>query len=397
MQRIERINPTGDGRRTRSGLSTTFFAVIVALFSVLMTASCDQSSIFYDISNETEPKDPIIPGTPSRMVMFVSKMWVSNGTLYSFDGSGWTKETGPGATVRSLAVAGNFLYALTIDGGDGTKTRLWRTVDGTTWSQITIAAAASNYSFLDSIFAAGPSGAETLFVGAHVPADEADLVTAYAILYVNGASMEAVNGMTSLNPTDAAGALVGAAYAASKYYLATTMEGIFASGTANSGYALISGTENDDFRLSGLIALGDKFVAVGRGEYILSGTSSGIADPSSFSDIIFTGAIATWDETGDGTPDLLLVGIDDDDDAYEYGYREIVLNNGSLPSSFDIKSPGNGTPTTVADDDQYDSALGREAVNHLFQYNSGGKRILFASTFSDGLWSYRDEEWNAEE
>jgi hypothetical protein len=112
---------------------------------------------------------------------------------------------------------------------------------------------------------------------------------------------------------------------------------------------------------------------------------------------MFIGGMTTWDETGDGTPDLLLLPIDDNDSSYTYGYREIALTGGLFPSDPSIKAPGNGTPTTVADEDQYDSSLGRMALRHLFQYNSGGTRVLFASSYKDGLRSYRDDEWNAED
>lgn len=396
MQRTQRNKAKSFGHRAR--LAVPVFAVLLAALSF---ASCDQSAIFYDISNETKPKDPIIPGSPSRMVMFNSKMWVSNGTLYSFDGSGWTKERSPtGGTIRSLAVAGGRLYALTIDGGSTTRTRIWRTDDGANWTAITIGASASNYSFLESLYAAGASGSETLFIGAHVPAGEADPVTAYGVLYVDGTSIEAVGSMTGLAAKDAAGALIGAAWDGARYYLATTMDGIFSSAAANSGYAIVAGTANKDYLLSGLIAVGSTVVAVGRGEVILYGSSAGFAAQSfSSKDTIFTGALAVWDDgdAANGSPDLLLAGIDEDDNSYVFGYKEIKLTAGAFPSPPVLKNPGEGSPTTVSDEDTYDSTLGQVAVNHLFQYNSGGTRILFASTFSEGLWSYRDEEWNAED
>ena len=397
MRAIERTRANRSGDKVRKGYRTQYaLSLITILFAAFYLTSCDQSPIFYDISNETEPKDPIIEGSPSRMVMFDSKMWISNGTLYSFDGTSWAKEQSPNGTIRSLATAGSYLYALTIDGGSSTVTRLWRTADGANWTQLSLGAGASAYSFLESVYSAGPAGAETIFIGAHIPAGEDDLVSAYGVLYVNGTAIEAVGGMLDLNSTDAAGALVGAAHNGSGYYLATTMEGIFSSGTANAGYALVSGTEDDDYLLSGIIAVGTTVVAVGRGESILHGNAGGFT-VASFSDSVFTGALATWDDTGDGISDLLLVGFDDDDDTYEFGYQEISLTAGSFPSSPALKDPGEGTPTTVTDDNQYESSLGLKAVNHLFQYVDATQRILFAATFSEGLWSYRDDEWNAEE
>lgn len=398
MQRIERTIPSGD-RRTIQRRVGKLPAMFIALLAMVTIASCDQSSIFYDISNETKPKDPIIPGSPSNMVMFPagsSKMWISNGRLYMFDGSGWSHQTGPTGTVRSLAVAGSFMYALTIDGGDGTRTHVWRTSDGASWTELTLSASVSSYSLLESIYAAGPAGTETLFVGAHIPAGEADLVTAYGILYVNGTTLESVK--VGLNPTDAAGALVGAAYDGSTYYLATTKAGILASSSAASGYSELGGVAADkSFLLSGITAIGGTVVAAGRGEHILYGNSTSGFTAKKFSDIMFIGGMATWDETGDGTPDLLILPIDDNDSSYTYGYREIALTGGAFPADPFIKAPGNGTPTTVADEDQYDSSLGRKAVRHLFQYNSGGTRVLFASSYTDGLRSYRDDEWNAED
>ncbi len=189
------------------------------------------------------------------------------------------------------------------------------------------------------------------------------------------------------------GLLVGAVWdGTTNYYIATRGAGIFAANSpANlTAATTITGSTDAAYQLNGLIRVGTEVVAVGHGGYLLHGTGS--FTPVSYANTAFTGALALWD---DGTSGLLLVGYEDTDDSYTFGYREIVLASGILPSSTSLQEPGKGTVSSVADNATYVGSLGKKVVNHLFQTSLAG-RTLFAATQLDGLWSYRDE-WNAED
>jgi hypothetical protein len=89
----------------------------------------------------------------------------------------------------------------------------------------------------------------------------------------------------------------------------------------------------------------------------------------------------------------------------------MVLDNGR--PTFNIKSPGDNSPTSVVNKAKYDAGIGTHPVESIFQlpdYSSGGpfnyrdftddpdwEPPIFAGTVKNGLWAYRKGEWNAEE
>ena len=115
-------------------------AVILSL-GLLVAASCNQSDIFYKISNETKPIPPLIPGTPTNMVVVkrmyndvaVSIMYVASDKLHWYakeenENPKWDLKKysikQPGGKIISLAVDKNDrLYALCIN-SDGMDTSL---------------------------------------------------------------------------------------------------------------------------------------------------------------------------------------------------------------------------------------------------------------------------------
>jgi len=148
-----------------------------------------------------------------------------------------------------------------------------------------------------------------------------------------------------------------------------------------------------------LIAVGGKFAAVGRGGYLLVGDSAGVVEydysGASNGEYTFTGALAAFSSTSSGTADLLLAGIEKGTTGLVYGYREIALTSGALPTTKpDLREPGTSTPSTLAATAKYAASMGKQPVMYLFQA-TGAVRTLFASTKTNGLWSYRSE-WNAE-
>ncbi|MDR2134540.1 MAG: hypothetical protein LBP27_05475, partial [Treponema sp.] len=88
---------------------------------------------------------------------------------------------------------------------------------------------------------------------------------------------------------------------------------------------------------------------------------------------------------------------------YTNGYMEIEINNGVVNSNSAVHEPGVGSVTSAANNERYSSGIGKYPVNFLFQApkNIDENMTLFASTQTQGLWSYRERDgegqWNAEE
>lgn len=375
-----------------------------AFFAALVVISCSQNPLFYSISKETPPKDPVVEGTPSRIVRFPvsgsEQLYVANGAVWVYDGTSWTKLSQPDGHVREVAaVSGTTpaLYALTVDGTDNTTTTLWKMSDGADWTPVDNP---TGYPMLGGLFVANDTANDTLFVGAHNSSDDE---SGYAAVLYDTEDGLASTGLDDIEITEpVSGTLVGAVYLTSDstYYLAVSGKGVYAAGSADGFGSVIPflSTTDTKYRLNGLIALTSQVVAVGSGGYMLKGDSStGFSEVQGACDTSYpyTGALTVWT---DGTNQLLLVGRRYS--TYTNGYWEIVLDStGNLPPSVSLKVPGDSIPTTVADKDTYQQSLGQKVINALYQapddttFNS----TLFASTLQDGLWAYRDNAWNAEE
>jgi len=375
--------------RGRFASPSLAFLIAAVLTAAALFASCSQSPLFFDISKEVAPKDPIIPGSPSKMVLFTvtNRLYIANGNIWSYDGASWTRAAQPSGTVRDLAattgIGTTFLYALTVDGTSSTTTHLWKTTDGTTWAEVT---KYSGYDFIDSIY----GSKDTLFVGAHPTGSTAT----YGIFSDTSGNLTSVK--TGLG---SGGALVGAVYynTDSNYYVATASLGIFCGTTvgALTTATAISGTTPSNYSLNGLIALTGQIVAVGRhnsnGGYLIAGDSTNFAPYISGNSYKFDGALALATY---GANQLLLLG--GSSGIYSNGYMEIVLSSGTVGSAPSLQSPGNGSPTTVTDNAKYAASLGKKLVNQLFQ-SPLIDGTLFASTNLYGLWAYRNNEWNAQD
>ncbi|MDL2228908.1 hypothetical protein LJC14_01525 [Treponema sp. OttesenSCG-928-L16] len=361
--------------------------LLVSLISAALI-SCGQDPIFYEISKEVEPKDPVISGGPSKMVEAGASPYVGRGKVYQYGAGSWKRIASPGGTVQDVAAVGSTLYAMTMSmDGSLSSARVWK-YDGSAWEEIENS---SEYGQIQTIFGTE----DTLFVGAR---DNNSSSRRYAILYYNGTSLVTLKDFSNTGSEDDGGLLRGAVKSGTNYYLATKNKGIFygtlAALPSASAFAFISGN------LTGMIQVGSKIAAVstnGDDGNILTFETSAPAGfkQRHFSDIQFTPALAVWinpDLSGD---DLLLVGIVDTDGSYTYGYREIKLDAGGILPNADnisLRAPGNGSPTTVSDNSVYKSTIGKKRVNSLYQAPDG---TLFASTQQAGLWSYRNNEWNA--
>ncbi|QQO07539.1 hypothetical protein [Breznakiella homolactica] len=359
--------------------------LILACIAVLCFAACGQNPIFYEISNEVEPKEPLIKGAPSQIVEFQSKLYVGRKNLYVYEDIGngkpeWTKmDVKPEGEVHDIATTGSHLYALTMDGSDYRSTKLWKSADAQTWVAL---ANTTEYSVLQGAYAAGG----VLFIGARNTGNND-----HAILYDNGTSLVPIK--TGLGSN---GRLTGAAIEGPNLYISILDAGIF-SATSAAGLAAAQAIDGSDISqlITGIINVQGTILAVTNDEKIYAGTTAGFSQKISKGDMKFTGALALWEKNG---THLLLLGIDYQSGSYTYGYREMLLTSTGELSDYTLREPGEDA-STVTNRSRYRSTLGRHVVRSLMQtpFAIDPEQTLFASTQKDGLWSYRDEEWNAEE
>lgn len=384
-------------KRTHSFVS----AVAAALLLAGGLVSCDQSPIFYNISNEVAQPDALVVGSPTPVVAYDSKAWVANGLLFYKDGSSaWTKATPPAAGIHALAATPSALFAYSIvDSSDGNSSTRGLYASATpiptsaaSWSAVALDASAQDYPELDSsLFVAN----DTLYVGSHVDLGEdyGDARYQYALLEYSGGVLTKVAG-----PYDTP--VVAVVYDGSTYtYVATGSSGIYQSG--DSYASAISDTAPSGYQLLNMIAVGAKLLAVGNDiygsdEYLwLANTSAGSSTTFLKSDrsVEFTGGLDLYDSNSDGTPELLFIGD-------TTGYREVTLSSGEIsyttPGDIILNDPGDLSESPVDDQNQYASSLETATVMSLSYVDPGsGTKELYASTNEDGLWVLDEsaDEW----
>ena len=354
-----------------SGFKRLSFALGSVVFGGLLWGSCNQDPIFYGISLEVEPVDPRIVGMPTHIVaigntFYTASKFSKDIQAYKKDGGWHTLSPGPGGPIIDLAATESHLYALT---GEPGATALYK------WDPVTDAGeAVGNAGRIQSIYGAN----KKLFACAGTDP--------FTLLHDNGGTLEELSGGN--------GFLQGAVYKGTDYYLAGT--GIFR--LAGTNLTVVTGTEGSVF--SGLIVLEDQVVGVsGQTLFVLS--PEGALQEKKDMGATFTGAMALWGkkvEPAQEAPEpktLLLLGIQGSSTSTTHGYREILLSNGTLnPGDMDLRTPGRDpSNSSVSDYDKYNSSLGKHPVLTLFQAADG---ILFAGTTKNGLWSYRNDQWNAE-
>lgn len=337
------------------------------LLGGLLFCSCNQDPIFYGISLEVEPVDPRIVGMPTHIAAVGSSLYVASKfgpAIHCYEGaSGWKElPKRPGGPILELAAAGTTLYALTGEPGS-TRVSAWDDASGE-WREIP-----SDYGNIQSIYGAG----QRLFAGAMINTDT------FAMLYDSGGSLERLSG--------GRGFLQGAVFDGSDYYLAGTGLYTFVEGSVPS-LNLVEGSEG--LPIAGLITLTDKTIAGVSGQSLFSFTAAGNFTQHDMG-VSFTGALALWGKEAEDKT-LLLLGIQGSSTSTTHGYRELLLNKGSL-GDMSLKIPGNHTESSISNFDKYNSSLGKHPVLVLSQAPDG---VLFAGTTKNGLWSYRNEQWNAE-
>ncbi|MDR1787388.1 MAG: hypothetical protein LBR16_02935 [Treponema sp.] len=407
--------------KTTRRLAGAAFAAFAALAPLL--ASCNQDALFADISNEPEPRDPRIEGTPLDPVVVEN----SGGEGVLFTGSRndsrilayreglWAElPAQPGGALHGLAASeegsAKYLYALVdkdvikridLAGAElkdwetnsGWKTDQWTgTTDPLQWEDVSIGEA-SGY-WLQTIYSAGPDDGQQVFVGAQ-------LQEKYSIFYVDSPpALKLLKDDVQL--------LRGAAYDSSVYYLGTSGSGIWEGTTAG----LVQSVDTADYSIMAMLKVGSKIAALTRGGSVLAkdpASGGNFTSVCTMSGYYGAGGFAVWQQFDASTQNLLLVGILGSDTATTHGYREVTLAaDGQLPDSPSVNAPGGTTPTTVSNQAKYDAGMGTHPALSLIQVPESVEAaislqptpkepVIFAGTPKNGLWSYRAGEWNAED
>jgi len=377
-----------------------FWFLLIAF--ILILASCNQDSIFYDISNEPEPKDPLIDGSPTNIVVLKNRMFVGtrmSNKIYYYASSdatlSWKTIVLPTGYLGQLATDGEDLYVLIFHNRDPLKSSMVRryNINTNIWD---MSYTVSGYS-IQTIFGTG----NKIFIGGQYQGNRQNF--AILLLEQESNSFTVIKYGTSL--------LKGAAQNPSgTIYLATAGSGIYTFNESSLDTSPVRGT--DMANLNGIINVGSYIVAVSADGTIYSDTSNSGRFRNANVGVNFTGAMCVWlDRKNQWRPSLLLLGIRGGGTSLTHGYREMVLDNGK--PTFNIKSPGDDSPTSVVNKAKYAASIGTHPVEFIMQIpdaSSGGPLFyhnftgdpnweppILASTAKSGLWSYRKGEWNAEE
>jgi len=373
---------------------------IFLLVLVLFLFSCKQDSIFYDISNEPEPKDPLINGSPTNIVAVKNRIYTgtrfSNKIFFYANNNGilaWDTINLPTGYLGQLATDGDDLYVLIFQNRDPLNSSVIRkyNISSNIWEMTYVK---SGYS-IQTIFGTG----NMIFAGGQYQNNRQN----FAIMYLDKTSnsLDIIKYGTSL--------LKGAAQNASGVvHLATAGNGMFTFNESSFDTTPVSGTEKAN--LNGLINVGGYLVAVGADGTVYSDIAGRFNNVNA--GVNFTGAMCIWlDRKNQFKPSLLLLGIRGQGTSLTHGYREMVLDNGK--PTFNIKSPGDDSPTSVVNKAKYAAGIGTHPVESIMQLrdvNNNGplnygsytddpawEPPIFATTAKNGLWAYRKGEWNAEE
>jgi len=384
-------------------------ALLIILFSLIIL-SCGQDAIFYNLSMEPEPKDPIVPGSPTNMVVVDKKLFVGTRMgkkIFIFDGSRWSSMSTPEGALGGLAAGKDevdlksYLYALVYPGNDPLKSSVIHRYNFETksWDK---KLSSSAYS-IQALYSAG----DRIFAGAQ---DRSNTFR-FAILHTDlDLSPFAVRENTSY--------LTGVAMAGGTVYLATSNGiKIFAAGNIAD---LAESDPSTGKNFTGILTIG-----IGPSENIIAISSNGEIYTLNLGTIPFslhlstglrfTGAMSVWKEykAGVWNPSLVLLGVRATGTSRSHGYRELLLNPLTGKPEKDVRSPGEDTPTSVKNKPKYTSSIGVHPVISILQVpdkiedgpvdyakaiknNPDWEPPIFASTARNGVWSYRNGQWNAE-
>jgi hypothetical protein len=371
-----------------------YLQIVLILTTVtLITGACNEP-VFYTVSLEVEPKDPVIRGGPTNIIAFNNRLYVASGIyIYTYtSASGWKKmDSQPGGMITHIAAANGSNPGLYTLG----ESKIKRLANGV-WELLGKEGGTDNYEFQSMYGADG-----VIFIGAENKNN-------FRIYYIdeNETSNKAIKPLL-----DRSGELCGAAKGGSLYYLITKEAGAYRTANPAQGAEKITGSDGKSF--SGIINLkednsGTVISITREGSLYIIGDSVTGTGISFNSDCPPTGALAIWHNPDSDNPDpvLLLAGRQNplystSATSFNYGYLELELN--SLGTGASFREPGTAYPSSIDNNDRFKSTIGKQPVNHMFQTPKiiDPKMIIFASTQKNGLWSYRviggTPQWNAEE
>jgi hypothetical protein len=350
---------------------------------VLLAAACSQNAIFHTIAQEVKPLEPRIKN-PTNMAILQRAdgkkiLYVGSGSsLYWYTSEGWNSDDSPGGNIEDIASANGALYVITDSG-------LYALPAGASaWQEITVPDDAGT---LQTIFTSNGR----VFVG--TGGDPYDI-------YELSGTMSLIGSGT--------GMLTGAAYNGVTIYLSTT-KNLY---KLNPGLDVVYGNHY----FTGIISLENgspaQLATIDIDGKLFEVKPAGEVEQRQNMDTYAQRSLCLWREPQRVNQDrnapyqLLLAGMQDSlTNAYTYGYREFKLNYDTAPRTYTFGAhtePGTGSPSSVADNSQYVSSIGKHAVYHLLQvpYEIDPAMPLFAATTSS-LWSYRNRDgtpqWNAED
>ena len=381
-----------------------------ALTFILCTCN---DPVFYAISLEVKPAEPLIKGVPTNFVIYDGCMYVASGNnLYKYNKgteqnkASWSMEAQPEGNILKIASTGNYLYALCSTNQNNNGKTVIKRFDKENSSWLEIGGSFNDLDKIQDIFEANG----ILFITASTFSSSA---ISYTVFYIDNS--ETVNKLI-INDT---GEINGIAFNGESYFLSTKDKGVYRIDKDNIGDSalLIKYKDKDgkdvNINFSGIINLQDDV------NTILLITRNG--DIYTVKDIITkienvsmgkmaTGALAIWRENDQSSSSrLLLAGRQDSLNYssynYTYGYLELELDINGIKDGKKFVEPGKEPLSTVShgENERFQSTIGKYPVNYLFQVPSeiDGEMILFASTQKNGVWSYRDRngifQWNAEE
>jgi hypothetical protein len=385
--------------RAQSSVSMLILIILLGLIFL----SCNQDSIFFDISIEPEPRNAIIPGSATEMVLLKNQLFVGtrmSSRFYRYSSNaagvpGWSVITLPEGTLGDLATDGDYLYALVFRGGEPLSESVIKRFNLSDWSwdkEVTVA----DYS-IQSLY--GVPG--HIFAGGQQKSNHQN----FALLYHNPVSDSIAISLTRISILK--GALM---HPDGTIYFATMGNGIYIFDRGLT-YGPLNGTAGAT--ISGIREIGGVIVAVSSDGGIYSGSTSGFTKVST--GVHFTGAMSPWYDvrSGSSVPSLLLLGIRGSGVSRTHGYREMPLQNGVPAADIQIQIPGTESLSSVSNNAKYTASLGVHPVEvimpvpdisrdgpldySLFTGNPEWEPPILAGTTKDGLWAYRNGEWNTEE
>ncbi|MDR0496976.1 MAG: hypothetical protein LBH42_05120, partial [Treponema sp.] len=320
---------------------------LVVMILGLIILSCEQNSIFNDISLEPEPKDPLIPGSPTNIVVARNQVFAGSrmgNKIYRYTGSGgqngWSTISVPGGSLGELASDGYDLYVLVFSGGDPLKSSVIKrySLSLESWdTEFYI----SQYS-IQTLY--GANG--RIFAGGQLKSNYQN----YAIFYLDpsSSSLIVIKYSTSL--------LKGVASDGSgSIYLATAGNGIFLF--VGDSVEPFPTTGTTGAVITGIIGTGGSVVAVSSNGNVYSLNTTG--NFSSYpAGVIFTGALSLWSgRDNQWRPSMLLMGIRGRGRTVNHGYREMILDRSGRPTP-QIRIPGEDPPTSVVSRAKYAASIG---------------------------------------